>query len=134
MVNNFISVNPKGFLNFGDYVQTEKQKVDDFELNGDLYKLRTHNVITRLEKNGSLLFEAVPGVKVEGLNVTERLVEFTACGFDDTKMTIELEPETEYKIIIAGDDIGITKSTLSGKISFSAELEDVCKMFRVEKV
>jgi len=134
MSNSFISVSNDGFLNFGDYIQTEKQKVDDFELNGDLFKLKTHNVLTRLEKNGSLLFESVPGVKVSNFSISEHLVEFSACGFDATQITLELEPEKDYQITIDGESSGTTKSTISGKISFSAELDEGCKGFRVEKV
>ena len=137
MSDNIICVSKsglKGFIDFGGYTQTEKQKVDDFELNGDVYKLKTHNVITRLEKNGSLLFESVPGTQIENFNVTEKAVEFIACGFDDTKITMELEPETGYRIIIDGEGIGVAKSTLSGKINFSTDLNETAKTFRIEKV
>ena len=129
-----VSESSKGFIDFGGYTQTEKQKVDDFELNGDAYKIKTHNVITRLEKNGSMLFESVPGTQVKDFNVTEKVIEFTAYGFGATMITLELEPEKEYQIMIDEKNVGETKSTLSGKINFSSELSEAAKSFRIEKI
>ena len=133
-ISNGDSGGSKGFIDFGGFTQTEKQKVDDFELNGDVYKLKTHNVITRLEKNGSLLFESVPGTQIKDFNVTEKVVEFIAFGFGNTMITLELEPEKEYQIMIDDKIVGETKSTLSGKINFSAELSGTAKGFRIEKI
>lgn len=134
MENNIICANQDGFLDFGDYVQTEKQKIDGFELNGDVYKLKSHNLVTKLEKNGSLLFESVPGVRVEKFNENEMFTEFKAYGFDNTQITLELEPENAYRVKINGENVGNTVSTLGGKISFSAELGESGKSFRIERV
>ena len=45
-----------GKLNFGDYDLKEKSKKEDFEFNGDLYKVKTFKEITKLEKNGLLVY------------------------------------------------------------------------------
>ena len=39
---------------FGDYTLASKTKLDGFEFQGDLYKVKTFKEITKLEKNGCL--------------------------------------------------------------------------------
>ncbi len=62
VIEELIREEKDGSISFGDYSQQEKQKVEGFEANGDIYKVKTYKDLTRLEKNGSLLLEAVPGV------------------------------------------------------------------------
>ncbi len=120
-------------LSFGDYTTAEKKKVSDFEFMGDVYKVKTHNAVTRLEKNDRLLLECVPGATIHHLSVTEHRVEFSAEGHDSTSLTLEMEPVKEYKIFIDGVNIGSMKSTLAGKISFAADLTATACDIRVEK-
>ncbi len=129
-----ISANDSGELCFGDYASKEKKKADNFELNGDLYKVKTSSQMTKLEKNGSLLFEAIPGVKVYGFRVTEKTATFTAEGIGDTQITLELAPECEYKLYIDDVNAGSMHANLSGKVNFSTELSAAAKSVRVEKV
>ena len=35
-------------LSFGDYTRADKLKVEDFKVNDDTYKVRTHKEVTRL--------------------------------------------------------------------------------------
>ena len=42
---------------------------------------------------------------------------------DDLQITLEVEPEKEYKVYVNDTNIGKLKSSLSGKISFSIELD-----------
>ncbi len=119
-------------LSFGDYLSKEKKKVNDFEVDGDLYNVRTYDKATRLEKNGNLLLETVPGACVHSLSMNEKLVTFMLEGFEDTQVTLELLPEKEYKIFIDGVNVGNTKSTLSGKINFSIELSNNLQKVKIE--
>jgi len=133
IVNEAIRLESDNTLSFGNYQVKEKQKVTDFDVAGDIYKIRTHNEVTRLSKNGKLLLETVPGATIHNLKVTEKLTTFSAEGFEDTLITLELEPETEYTIYI--DDVNIckTKTNLSGKISFSIELNPKLQYVKIEK-
>ena len=59
-----------GTLGFGDYTLAEKSKVNDFEFDGDLYKVKTFCEMTKLERNGMFVYESVPGTAVNGLDLT----------------------------------------------------------------
>ena len=39
-------------LSFGDYTLGTKSKLDNFDFQGDLYKVKTFNEVTKLERNG----------------------------------------------------------------------------------
>ena len=61
VVKSLIQGENDGTLSFGDFSQQEKQKKSDFKHEGDLYKVKSFNEITRLEKNGAFVYESVPG-------------------------------------------------------------------------
>ena len=63
VIQELIRQEENGRISFGNYLMDEKKKVLDFEANGDLYKVKTFREITKLEKNGKMLLEAVPGAK-----------------------------------------------------------------------
>ena len=121
-------------ISFGDYSVEAKLKIDGFEFGGDIYKVKTHREITRLEKNGKLLLEAVPGAAIHEFHIDERLVSFTGEGFENTQMTLELAPETEYTVFIDGVNTGRMKTNLSGKISFSVDLNQKDMDIKIQKV
>ena len=133
VVTEIIRLESDQTLSFGNYVVNEKQKVEDFEALGDLYKVKTHKQVTRLEKNGSLLLEAVPGAAVFNFKEAEDVVTFAMTGFEGTNITVELESETEYKIFIDGTNIGIMRSNVGGKISFSIGLSETLQQVKIEK-
>jgi len=87
-----------------------------------VYKVKTFKEITRLEKNGGVVYESVPGSAVHDYRETERQVVFTVEAADDIHITLELEPEKEYKVYVDDTNIGRMKSNLGGKIDFSIEL------------
>lgn len=111
-----------GTISFGDYTLDVKSKFSDFEHNGDLYKVKTYNEITKLEKNGLFIYESVPGTAVYHLEETEKEVSFYVSGNEDAQITLELEPEKEYKIYIDGTNVGKMKTNLGGKLVLSVEL------------
>ena len=109
-------------LSFGDYTLASKTKKDGFEFKGDLYKVKTFAEITKLEKNGMFVYESVPGSTVENFKETDTEVEFTVSAPEDVQFTLELEPESEYEVFIAGESAGKMGTNLSGKLSVSVEL------------
>lgn len=113
-----------GTLSFGNYTLETKSKVNDFEFNGDLYKVKTFNEMTKLERNGMFVYESVPGTAVEHLNVTEKEVAFNVKAAEDVQITLELEPEKEYKIFIDDTNVGKMKTNLGGKLVLSVEIKD----------
>jgi len=129
-----IRVENDNTLSFGNYEVSEKVKVNNFSHDGNLYDLRSHNKLTRLQKNGSLLIETVPGARVHNLLIAEKKVEFGVEGFDDTQITLELEPGKQYKILIDSTNVGNTSANISGKVSFSAPLNKDIKSIKLEKV
>jgi hypothetical protein len=121
-VSGGVRLEAGGSLSFGDYRAEDKIKVNDWEAAGNLYNIRTHKAVTRVEKNGKLLIEAVPGAAF--LNFAEKAegAEFRAEGAAAVQITLELEPETDYALFINGADEGVSRTNLSGKLTFGADL------------
>ena len=62
VIEELIRQEDNGTISFGNHLMDEKKKVLDFEVSGDLYKIKTFKEITKLEKNGKMLLETVPGI------------------------------------------------------------------------
>lgn len=133
VINENICVENNGTISFGNYEVETKQKVDDYKVGADLYTLRTHKLVTRIEKNSKLLIETVPGSTVHNMSVGEDVTTFTIEGMGDTQITLELESATEYTIYIDDVNIGKIKTNIAGKINFSAELSTLPKSVKIEK-
>ena len=114
-VKELLRAENDGTLSFGDYTLASKTKKDGFEV-------KTFAEITKLEKNGMFVYESVPGSTVENFKETETEVEFTVSAPEDVQFTLELEPESEYEVFIAGESAGKMGTNLSGKLSVSVEL------------
>lgn len=121
-VKELLRAENAGSLSFGDYTLPSKTKKDNFEFQGDIYKVKTFAEITKLEKNGMFVYESVPGSAVEDFRETDREVEFTVSAPGDVQFTLELEPESEYEVFIDGNSAGRMTTNLSGKLSVSVEL------------
>lgn len=106
-----------------DYELAAKAKKSDFEHRGDLYKVKTFKEITKLERNGLFVYESVPGTAVTDLNVFDDGMTFKVEGPEDAQITVEMEAETEYKVLLDGVNVGHMTTNLGGKLSFSVELE-----------
>ena len=118
VISELIRTEENGKLSFGDYTLAAKAKLDNFEKDGDIYKVKTFKEITKLERNGLFVYESVPGTAVMDF-------EETVEGPEDAQITLGLEEETEYEIDIAGAVAGTMKTNLGGKLSLSVELEGV---------
>ena len=133
-ISELIRTEDNGTLSFGDYTLGAKAKLDNYDFNGDKYKVKTFKEITKLERNGLFVYESVPGTAVTDFDQTENTVAFTVEGPEDAQITLELEEETEYEISIDGKSAGTMKTNLGGKLSMSVELEGADKVaIKVEK-
>jgi hypothetical protein len=134
IIEEAIRLEADNTISFGDYEAVEKRKVEDFKVGEDLYKVRTHKDVTRLSKNTKLLLETVPGAAVHNLNVSEKVTTFTVEGKGSTLITLELNPDTHYRVVV--DDIMLEsiKTNMTGKVGFSAELSEKPIEVKIEKI
>ncbi|MCI8342383.1 MAG: endosialidase [Firmicutes bacterium] len=133
VIEEFIRVEENGAISFGNYLTESKRKVVDFEVDGDLYYVKTYNEITRLEKNSKLLLETVPGAAIHNLVMNEKKVSFTLEGEDNIHVTMELEPEAEYRVFVDDFNVGRVSGNVSGKVDFSVDVKNSAKNIILEK-
>ena len=122
VITELIRVEADGTLSFGNYELEEKSKKQDFEHQGDLYKVKTFKEITKLERNGMFVYESVPGTAVNNMQVTENGMGFKVEGPTDAQITVELAEETAYQVTIDGKEIGEMKTNRGGKLVLGVEL------------
>lgn len=113
-----------GSLSFGDYTLASKTKLADFKHEGDIYKVKTFNEMTRLEKNDSFVYESEPGTSVYNMKYSDNGVDFTVEGAEDAQLTLDMREATEYQISLNGESVGTMKTNMGGKLSFSVELNE----------
>ncbi len=128
VIKELICTEADGSISFGNYELSAKSKKEDFEHNGDLYKVKTFKEITKLERNGMFVYESVPGTAVRHFTEDENQMSFEVEGLEDAQITVELEEETEYTIWINAEEAGRVKTNKGGKLSLSAELENADKV------
>jgi len=68
------------------------------------------------------VYESVPGSAVENFKATDTEVNFRISAPEDVNFTLELQPESEYEVLIGGASAGKMNTNLSGKLSVSVEL------------
>lgn len=124
VVKELLRAEADGTLSFGDYTLASKTKLEDFEFQGDLYKVKTFSGITKLEKNGMFVYESVPGTCVENFKATENEVSFKVSGAADAQFTVGVEDDSEYVVFMDGVNVGDMMTNLTGKLSVSAELDN----------
>ena len=134
VIESLIRSEADGTISFGNYKLDTKSKLENFEHAGDLYKIKTFYEITKLERNGSFVYESVPGTAVFSLKQDGSSMEFEVEGAEDAQITVEMEADTEYSVSINGEDAGKMQTNLGGKLSFSVELGgDAAVAVKVEK-
>ena len=116
VIKELIRKENNGSISFGNYELPQKTKLADFEVNGDLYKVKTFKEITKLEKNGTFVYESIPGTAVE--------VSFFVDGKGQTQITLELESNKEYRVFVGDRDLGVSKTDVGGKITLDVDLEN----------
>ena len=100
VVEELIRKDADGTLSFGNYLLDTKTKKSDFAFEGATYKIKTFKEITKLEKNGTLVYESVPGSTVTKFKGNPDVVEFEVEAPSDISFTLEMEPSTEYKLVV----------------------------------
>ena len=123
-VKELLKAEADGTLSFGDYTLDSKTKLDGFEFQGDLYKVKTFSEITKLEKNGMFVYESVPGTAVEHFRETGDSVEFTVEGDQDAQITLQVEDGREYEVYVDEAAVGGMVTNISGKLVASVELSE----------
>jgi hypothetical protein len=135
VVEELIRKESDGTISFGNYTLNVKSKASDFEHQGDLYKVKTFNEITKLEKNGMFVYESVPGTAVFNFDTKGNTLSFKVEGNDTAQITLELEAEKEYEIFKNDSFLDKMKTNLGGKLVLSLELgEDEMDMIKVVKL
>lgn len=124
VIEELIRIEEDNTLSFGNYLLDSKTKLSDFVYEGDIYKVKTFREITKLEKNGQFVYESVEGTAVTGFKATENSVKMNVSGISDTQITLGLEPQSSYKVTVDGNDMGVIKTNLSGKLVLSIELDE----------
>lgn len=119
VVEELIRVGEEHTLSFGNYLLAEKKKVEDFEFQGDLYKVKTYNEITKLEKNGGFVYESVPGSTVTNFKAENEKVSFDVEAKEDVQITLELEEDKVYRVFVDEANIGQMRTNLGGKVNIS---------------
>ena len=134
VVEQLLRAEKDGSISFGNYQLPEKKKLENFEHNGDVLKVKTFKDITKLESNENFVYESVPGTAVTNFKETENGVSFGVEGENDAQITLGLLENTEYSVFINGTSIGKMSTNLGGKLNLSVELsgKGLCEV-RVEK-
>lgn len=122
VIEELIRKESNGKISFGNYTLEKKSKVSDFEHNGDLYKVKTFKEITKLEKNGLFVYESVPGTTVLNFSSSDKEISFGVEACEDVQITLELEPEKEFRVYVDEINVGKMKTNLGGKLVLSVEL------------
>lgn len=122
VVEQILRSEENGTISFGNHKLAQKAKVEDFKHAGDLYKVKTYQTMTKLEKNGMFLYESVPGTSVLNFREMPEGVEFLVEGEGDAQITIGLNDETEYNVLVNDESIGTMSTGLGGKLNLSVEL------------
>ena len=112
-VKELIRAEADGSISFGDYELASKTKKQDFEYQGDLYKVKTFREITKLERNDLFVYESVPGTAVEHFKVTADSVKFQVEGPEDAQINLT---------VVDGVSAGAITTGLGGKLVLSVEL------------
>lgn len=119
VVKELLRTEADGTISFGNYELDQKAKLSDYEHNGDLYKVKTFREITKLERNGMMAYESVPGTAVYNFAADGNGVTFAVSAPEAVQVTLGLEEDTEYKVTIGEEDLGTMKSNKGGKLTLS---------------
>lgn len=123
IIKDLIKKESNGTISFGNYELGEKKKLSDFEVAGDSYKVKTWSEITKLERNGTFVYESIPGTAVNVFRETADEVSFFVDGNGNTQITLELESNKDYKVFVEEKELGISKTDIGGKLTFDVELK-----------
>ena len=121
-IKELLRTEADGTISFGNYELDQKAKLSDYEYNGDIYKVKTFKEITKLERNGMLVYESVPGTAVSHFSADGTSVSFVVEGPEDAQVTLGLEEDAEYNVTVGGEYSGTVKTNMGGKLVLSVEM------------
>lgn len=124
VVEELIRKDDVGTLSFGNYLLDTKTKKADFQYEGASYKIKTFKEITKLEKNGTMVYESVPGSTVTNFKSTDDVVEFAVEAAGDINFTLEMEPSSEYELVVNDSSSGRIATNVGGKLNASIALDE----------
>lgn len=133
-IEELIRVESNNAISFGNHMMDSKRKIQDFEVEGDTYKVKTYHKMTKLERNGRLLYESEPGTTVYNFVLSDTGVSFEVEGVEDAQVTVELEAGKEYKIVIGDVQVGKVKANLAGKMTFNVDFSTGSQKVSVKRV
>ena len=133
-ITEIIRLNDDGTLSFGNYELKEKTKVNDFEVNGRFYKAKSFYEVTKLKRDGELVYESLPGTVVHHFDLKDDSVSFQVEGNKMAQITLEIQPNAEYKLLIEDVLVDHVKTSHTGKVAFSVELKDEAKKVVLKKI
>lgn len=125
VVEELIRKETDGSISFGNYNLPEKTKLSDFQVEGDMYKVKTFKEITKLERNGMFVYESTPGTAVNAFKASAEQVSFFVEGIGASQITLELEAEKEYEVFISNKSVGKMKTNLGGKLTINVEADEI---------
>ena len=73
------------------------------------------------------MYESVPGSTVTGFRGNSEVVEFDVEAPGDISFTLEMEPSTEYKLVVDGVSAGRIQTNVGGKLNASLSLNEGSK-------
>ena len=123
-IEALIQTEQDGSISFGNFSLNEKSKKQDFEHQGDLYKVKTFYEITKLERNGMFVYESVPGTAVDHFTENDEGVSCRVEGYKTSQVAVQLEEETPYQIFENGELTAEITTNVSGKLAVNLDLED----------
>jgi hypothetical protein len=127
VVDELIRKEKDDTLSFGNYLLDTKTKKADFQYEGASYKIKTFKEITKLERNGKMVYESVPGSTVTNYKGNPDIVEFSVEAASDISFTLEMEPSQEYELVVNGVSAGRIPTNVGGKLNASLSLEEGSK-------
>ena len=68
------------------------------------------------------VYESVPGTSVQHFAEDAESVCFRVEGSEDAQITVGLEEDAEYEVLVGDQSIGKMKTNLGGKLNISVEL------------
>lgn len=134
VVKELLRTEADGTISFGNYELDQKAKLSDYEHNGDLYKVKTFQEITKLERNGMMAYESVPGTAVHNFAVNGNGVSFVVAGPEHVQVTLGLEEDTDYQVTVGEEALGMVKSNKGGKLTLSLDIGEAGQVaVKIEK-
>ena len=103
-ISELIRKEDNGSISFGDYTLDSKAKLDNFEFNGDIYKVKTFKEITKLERNGVFVYET------ETLKPSN-LIGFIPCLTNSSASSLKQSLTFSLNTFVASTDNGLSTYT-----------------------